>query len=133
MSTFRDVIRLPIARPSSTTRAISRESIAVKRSSLRLFITLLGLTIVSISAGLMVLNTFLVHGAFSMQSLQKESQSLERVQQAVGNRLAIAESPARLAAEATRLGMQPAKNPVFLKISGVDSARSGVSSASMPH
>ncbi|MBU6212952.1 MAG: hypothetical protein KGP01_00665 [Actinomycetales bacterium] len=113
MTTLRHTVALPRAAAASQTANTSR---AVAATSLRQFSLIVVALIVALSAALMALNVSLVHGAFTAQALHKESQRLERAQQSLGDAVAAAEAPGRLAQAAEKLGMQPAVKPVFLSL-----------------
>lgn len=128
MTTLRESLAAsPVLFPRPRTRSrVAAEATAPvvgQRAQLRGFLICLGGFIGLLCAMLMALNVYLVHGTFTLQQLQRQSQTLERAQQAAGDRVAAAESPARLAQVAGRLGMRPAESPVFLPLSGSDAHR----------
>jgi hypothetical protein len=66
---------------------------------------------------LLLLNTSLSQGSFTVTDLQQRAAVLADREQALAQELARNESPARLAASAAELGMVPSRNPVFLRTS----------------
>ncbi|NBO45563.1 MAG: hypothetical protein EBU85_00840 [Actinobacteria bacterium] len=143
MSTIREALAAPWPVRSRTAAQATSVRISAHRSSLRGFALIMGALIVALSGLLMALNIVLVHGAFAVQSMQTQSQSLERAQQALGDAVATGESPAQLAQRAAALGMRPAVKPVFLRLTNngdpivsnrKDSAAvDNGSTAAMPH
>ena len=128
MTTIRETIALAPAfspRRGARTRAVTaaRGTVVAQRAQLRGFLVCLGGFIGLLCALLMALNVYLVHGTFTLQQLQRQSQTLERAQQAAGDRVAAAESPGRLAQVAGRMGISPAESPVFLPLNGSDAHR----------
>ena len=139
MTTLRHTVALPRTTVASRNVSTSR---AVAATSLRRFSVIALALIAGLAGALMALNVSLVHGAFTAQELRKESQRLERAQQSLGDAVAAAEAPGRLAQAATRLGMQPAAKPVFLTLPshgshGSDGGARGAGgiapAASVPH
>lgn len=139
MTTIRHTIAIPRRAAISATHTSAR---VVATTTLRQFCVLVAGLIVLLSAGLMALNTGLVHGAFAVQSLQKQSAQLERAQQTLGDAVAVAEAPGRIAIAASKLGMQPAVRPVFLSVDAKDGTQHGrdggsnaadVHTVAMPH
>lgn len=76
---------------------------------------------------LLMLNTAMAEGSFTLNSLQKTSGELTDTQDALTQSLDAQRSPANLAARATRLGMVPADSAAFLRLS--DGKVLGVASA----
>jgi outer membrane murein-binding lipoprotein Lpp len=68
-------------------------------------------------AGLLVLNTTLAQGSFTVQKLQATSDQLTDAQAALNQSVDAAKSPASLATRATRMGMVPAESAAFLRLS----------------
>jgi len=68
--------------------------------------------------GLLILNTTLAQGSFTLNDLQKRSALLADEQQQLTQIVAAAQSPQQLATRATKLGMVPEPNPVFITTSG---------------
>jgi hypothetical protein len=66
---------------------------------------------------LLLLNTALAEGSFVVQELQQRANELADDEAALVQDVAIAESPAELADRASELGMVPATNPAFLRLS----------------
>ena len=67
--------------------------------------------------GLLLLNTALAQGSFTLHDLRVTSASLTDTQDALTQSLQRSESPANLAASAARLGMMPAQSAAFLRLS----------------
>lgn len=67
--------------------------------------------------GLLVLNTALAQGSFTLQKLQSTSDQLTDAQVALNQSLDAAKSPASLATRATGMGMVPAESAAFLRLS----------------
>lgn len=65
---------------------------------------------------LLVLNTVLASGSFQLTSLQQANTSLAQRQQELQQQIAEDESPGKIATEARRLGMVPAKDPHFVNL-----------------
>ncbi|HEV7147047.1 MAG TPA: hypothetical protein VGN48_08635 [Pedococcus sp.] len=76
---------------------------------------------------LLMLNTAMAEGSFTLNSLQKTSGELTDTQDALTQSLDAQRSPANLATRATRLGMVPADSAAFLRLS--DGKVLGVASA----
>lgn len=81
------------------------------------FVLLVGGLLVGGLAGLLALNTTLAQGAFTLQDLQQRSSALQDQEQTLAQNVAIDDTPQRLAARATALGMVPSVNPVFIRVS----------------
>ncbi|MBI1351870.1 MAG: hypothetical protein GC156_12210 [Actinomycetales bacterium] len=65
---------------------------------------------------ILVINTSLAQGAFTVSELQGQQAELAQREQALGEQLAAAAAPDRLEAQARALGMVPSENPVFLNV-----------------
>lgn len=73
-----------------------------------------------LAAGLMallVLNTTLAQGSFTVQKLQSTSDQLADAQAALSQSLDVSKSPANLATKAIGMGMGPAQSAAFLRLS----------------
>ncbi len=127
MTTARDTFAWAPGFSSSRSRVEARTTIKAiertQRAQLRGFLVCLGGFIGVLCGLLMALNIYLVHGTFTLQQLQRQSQTLERAQQAAGDRVAAAEAPGRLAQVAALMGMRPAQSPVFLPLNNGDAHR----------
>jgi hypothetical protein len=66
---------------------------------------------------LLVLNTALAQGSFTLQKLQSTSDQLTDTQGALNQSLDVSKSPANLATKALGLGMVPAGSAAFLRLS----------------
>jgi hypothetical protein len=67
--------------------------------------------------GLLMLNTAIGQGAFELQRLQVQSQQLADTQEALSQSLDSYRSPAALASRASALGMVPASEMAFIRLS----------------
>jgi len=67
--------------------------------------------------GLLLLNTALAQGSFTLHDLRVTSAQLTDTQDALTQSLQRSESPANLAASAARMGMVPAQSAAFLRLS----------------
>jgi len=67
--------------------------------------------------GLLLLNTVLAQGSFTLSSLRATSDQLADVQAALNQSLDASKSPANLATRATSMGMVPAQSAAFLRLS----------------
>ena len=65
---------------------------------------------------MLVINTSLAQGAFTVTSLQQQKTALTIQAQALSSQVDAMSNPANLAARATALGMHAAKNPVFINV-----------------
>lgn len=82
------------------------------------FIVVVSLLLVIGLIGLLVLNTTLAQGSFTLNDLQKRSALLADEQQQLTQIVAVAQSPQQLATRASKLGMVPEPNPVFITTGG---------------
>jgi len=67
--------------------------------------------------GLLLLNTALAQGSFTLHDLRVTSDQLTDTQGALNQSLDASKSPANLAMRATRMGMLPAESAAFLRLS----------------
>ena len=67
--------------------------------------------------GLLMLNTAMAEGSFTLHNLQSTSGELADTQDALTQAIDAQRSPANLAARATRLGMVPSDSAAFLRLS----------------
>jgi len=67
--------------------------------------------------GLLLLNTVLAQGSFTLHDLRATSDQLSDTQGALTQSLAASKSPASLATRATRMGMLPGGSAAFLRLS----------------
>jgi hypothetical protein len=82
------------------------------------FIVVVSLLLAVGLIGLLVLNTTLAQGSFTLNDLQKRSALLADEQQQLTQIVAVAQSPQQLATQAGKLGMVPEPNPVFITTNG---------------
>ena len=66
---------------------------------------------------LLVLNTVVSQDAFTVHELERRTAALREQEQQLRREVAALEAPAALAAQATKLGLVPAGDPVFLRLS----------------
>jgi hypothetical protein len=67
--------------------------------------------------GLLLLNTALAQGSFTLHKLQVASDQLTDTQDALTQSLAASASPANIASRAAAMGMVPAQSAAFLRLS----------------
>lgn len=67
--------------------------------------------------GLLLLNTSLAQGSFTLHELNATSDELTDTQDALTQSLAASKAPANLAAQAAGMGMVPAQSVAFLRLS----------------
>ncbi len=80
------------------------------------FVAVIGVLVLVGMALLLILNTTLAQGAFDLQQLRAQYDSLQVQEQAMARQVAQAQSPEALRSEAVRLGMVPVQVPVFLRL-----------------
>jgi hypothetical protein len=80
--------------------------------------------------GLLLLNTVLAQGSFTLSKLRATSDQLTDVQGALNQSLDASKSPANLATRATSMGMVPAQSAAFLRLS--DGKVIGVAQSASP-
>jgi len=69
-------------------------------------------------AALLVLNTVVAQDAFTLHDLDRNAAALAEEEQRLRQEIAALEAPAAVADRATKLGMVPAGDPVFLTMDG---------------
>ena len=67
--------------------------------------------------GLLLLNTVLAQGSFTLHDLRATSDQLTDTQEALNQSLAVSKSPANIASKAVSMGMVPAQSAAFLRLS----------------
>jgi hypothetical protein len=67
--------------------------------------------------GLLLLNTALAQGSFTLHDLRATSDQLTDAQDALTQSLAVSKSPANIASKAVSMGMVPAQSAAFLRLS----------------
>ena len=67
--------------------------------------------------GLLLLNTALAAGSFTLHDLRATSDQLTDTQEALNQSLAVSKSPANIASKAVSMGMVPAQSAAFLRLS----------------
>lgn len=78
------------------------------------FVALVLVLVIAGVVGILVLNTKIAENAFRLDDLHKTQSSLDREEQRLQSDLAEKESPAMLAAQATRLGLGPSRTLAFI-------------------
>ena len=109
MTTLQQALAAPFVRVKG--RAATRG-----RADNRTFIIVLCFLALLGAAGLLALNSVNTAGAFDIKSLQRQSADLQVQQQQIGERVSRAQSPVRLSRAAAKLGMVPAKDPIFIVV-----------------
>ncbi len=66
--------------------------------------------------GLLLLNTMVAQGSFTLHDLAKQSRELQLREQQLAGQVEAMQAPGRLAEHATRLGMVPGGPPAFLRL-----------------
>ena len=118
----------------SSQRAILRlvpELESGKSVSNRSFTVLVTISLVAVMLLMFVISSLSTQDAFTLAKLQRQAQTLSDERDAVNLQIADKSSPAYLAAAATKLGMKPSQQPLFLDLdsnkysnkSGADSAK----------
>ena len=78
------------------------------------FVALVLVLVIAGVVGILVLNTMIAENAFLLNDLKKQQSTLDQDEQRLRSDLADKESPAKLKARATQLGLVPSKTPQFL-------------------
>jgi hypothetical protein len=110
----------PARRPSG--RPAGRPRISVVRTQRRRAprAPFVALVLVLLPAGLgvlLILNTLLAQGSFTVRDLSIKAAALQDQQQALQQKVSELASPARLQQQAAALGMVPTVNPAFIRLS----------------
>lgn len=66
--------------------------------------------------GLLLLNTLVAQGSFTLHDLTKQSRALQQRQEELAGQVQALQAPEQLAVAATRLGMVPGGPPAFLRL-----------------
>jgi hypothetical protein len=104
----------PSSRPSSRPGQRPLRVVRPRRHAARApFVVLVSLVLGSGLVFLLLVNTWLAAGSFTVHSLQASQSSLADQQQALAQTIASESTPQQLARRAAALGMVPAPNPVF--------------------
>ena len=110
----RRVVTAPVRRPASRppVRVVETPSVAPARAP---FVALV-LVVLSLGLGaLLLLNTLLAQGSFTLHALEGQVADLTDREQELQQRTAELASPQRLARSAAALGLVPSENPAFLR------------------
>jgi hypothetical protein len=117
-------LRLPDSRTAPTPRALpnprgllrlvpQRRSQAAKTPFAVVLVVLLGGGLL----GLLLLNTLVAQGSFTLHDLSTRSRALQLREQQLAGQLQAQQAPGQLAARASALGMVPGGAPAFLRLS----------------
>lgn len=102
------------ARPRPALRVVRAP--AVERGRTVFAVTCLLLLVTGLLS-LLLINTALAQGSFTLHDLQARSAELGDREQALRQDIDVQAAPARLAARASALGMVPSQSPAFLRLS----------------
>ncbi len=87
-----------------------------ERASRGMFAVIVGAVLVLGMVAILVINTTLAQGAFTISELQARQAELAQNEQSLAEGVAAAAAPKALEREARSLGMVPSENPVFLQV-----------------
>lgn len=87
-----------------------------ERASRGVFALIVGGVLVVGMVAILVINTTLAQGAFTISELQARQAELAQSEQSLAETVAAAAAPKALEREARTLGMVPSENPVFLQV-----------------
>lgn len=104
-------------RPTTTTPRLRVVTGAPPRRGGAAFGVICAILLAAGLIGLLVLNTALAQGSFTLQQLQASSEQLSDAEGALNQSLAASKSPAVLASRASSMGMVPAQSAAFLRLS----------------
>lgn len=119
---------VPLRLPASSTPAARRTESPARRV-LRLvpqrrsqaartpFAVVLVVVLGSGLLGLLLLNTMVAQGSFTLHDLAKQSRDLQQREQVLAGQVQALQAPDQLATAATKLGMVPGGPPAFLRLS----------------
>lgn len=116
------------ARPPRPTLRVVRPPAAERGRTV--FVVSCLLLLVAGLLSLLLINTALAQGSFTIHDLQARSDELGDREQALRQDIDVQAAPARLAARARALGMVPSQSPAFLRLS--DGRLLGVAAAAKP-
>ncbi len=106
-----------LQRPTTTTPRLRVVTGAPPRRSGAAFGIICATLLASGLIGLLLLNTALAQGSFTLHDLRVTSDQLTDAQDALEQSLEVAQSPANLASRAASMGMVPAQSAAFLRLS----------------
>lgn len=102
--------------PTSRPRLLPKSEPRTRRANLGIFaVVCLAVLTVGLVA-MLIVNTMLASGAFTINELQAEQAQLLEQEQQLQEEVAIASSPLRLEEEARKLGMVPQDAPAFISL-----------------
>lgn len=116
-ATARVASRAPQRRQAAPPQPLRVVPAAVGQPGNAVFAALCMVLLVSGLVSLLMLNTAMAEGSFTLGGLQKTSGELADTQNALTQAVDAQRSPANLAARATKLGMVPAESAAFLRLS----------------
>ena len=126
-ATARVAARAPQRRQAAPPQPLRVVPAAVGQPGNAMFAAVCLMLLVGGLVSLLMLNTAMAEGSFTLGGLQKTSGELADAQNALTQAVDAQRSPANLAARATKLGMVPADSAAFLRLS--DGKVLGVASA----
>jgi hypothetical protein len=115
-STARDGAR-PLIRPTKTTPRLRVVTGAPPKRGGPAFGIVCATLLAAGLLGLLLLNTVLAQGSFTLHDLRATSDQLSDAQDALNQSLAASKSPVNIASKAVSMGMVPAQSPAFLRLS----------------
>ena len=104
-------------RPTTTTPRLHVVTGASPRRGGASFGIICGILLSAGLIGLLLLNTALAQGSFTLHDLRATSDQLTDTQEALNQSLAVSKSPANIASKAVSMGMVPAQSAAFLRLS----------------
>lgn len=110
---------------SSTRAPLRAVSAPAQQPHSSAFVVLLVLLLAGGMVGLLVLNTAMQRGAFALERLRDDAETLSVRSQVLDLQVERLRSPERLARRATALGMVPVGSPVFLYLDSDSSSAAG--------
>jgi hypothetical protein len=116
MSTLRTALPLSPSRSPARPRLTVVPQARLRPARAPFILLVLGLLLAGM-VSLLLLNTALAEGSFVVQELQQRATELADDEATLAQEVAVAESPAELAARAADLGMVATTSPAFLRLS----------------
>ena len=122
MTTRAPAVRIPVARQPATKAKTARPSLALviptpSRAPRTPFVLCVGGLLISGLLGLLLLNTVLAQGAFTVHDLQRRTAALNDEQQRLQTVVSLQGSPLVLAEKAHGLGLVQVRDPAFIRTS----------------
>jgi len=113
----RESVSLPAKRLVDSPRPTLRVLPAAQKHPPRApFVAVILVLLIAGLGSLLLLNTLLAQGSFTVRDLSVQVSSLQDREQALQQRVATLDAPRRLARQAAALGMVPVVNPAFLRV-----------------